>query len=172
MSDLSVKLATIVGLTMTSKHIGLTSWDESNPKMLADEWRITLSYIRVGEDEKTRKEYSTTYRTGIGHRKMASGVRKERGGYTRNDGVPLVMEEACHHGFLIPVKPNIADVVSCLMCDASSGMETFQDWCYNMSANIDSRSDLDTYLRCQDILVNLRKMFGYSMLDELMKLDH
>jgi len=162
MSDLSDRLAQIEGLTLTSVHVGLTDWAEL--KYLADEWQITLSY--------NGKEYGSTYRTGIGHRKVKPGVKKERGGYATLTESPKSEALACRRGWLKLVQPDIADVVSCLMCDASSGQETFVDFCSNMGGNVDSRKDLDMYLRCQDALIGLRKLFGYDLLDELMKLSH
>jgi len=171
MSELSDRLGQIVGLTLESKHIGLTTWDTGgNNRQLCDEWRITLSYIKVGDTHA--KEYTTTYRTGIGHRKVMPGVKRERGGYATLTESPKNTEEACKRGWLKVVYPNIADVLSCLLSDASSGEETFYDWASNLGYDTDSRNALDTYLACQKTLVALRHVLGYELFSELKGLEH
>ena len=164
MSELSEKLATIEGLTLTSVHLGLNTWDEMNPKMLADEWRVQISY--------NGKEYTTTYRTGIGHRKVKPGVKKERGGYATLTESPKSEAEACRRGWLKLVQPDIADVVSCLLNDASSAEEVFEEWCSGCGYSSDSRKALNVYLECQNTLSKLRRMFGYELYNELTKLSH
>lgn len=166
MSELSEKLPTIEGLTLTSVHLGLTTWDEMNPKMLADEWRVQISY--------NGKEYTTTYRTGIGHRKMNEkrGVKRERGGYATLVSAPVNEKTACEQGLLLVVQPNIADVVSCLLSEASSAEEVFEEWCSGCGYSSDSRKALNVYLECQNTLSKLRRMFGYELYNELTKLSH
>jgi hypothetical protein len=181
MSQLSDKLATIEGLTLSSVHMGLTTWDDNilcdegakHTRTLADEWRITLSYIKVGDKKEQERSYTTTYRTGIGHRKMNKvlGVVKERGGYATRVSAPVSAETACKNGLLIAVKPNIADVMACLLSGSVCGEDTYEDFSSNMGTDTDSRRNLETYMACQNTLAHMRGMFG-ALYNELKELEH
>lgn len=83
----------------------------------------------------TIKGLSFDYYTGIGHRK--------------NDR---------------PVKPDPIDLLYSLVSDASACDESFDDWCSNYGYDTDSRKALDTYLKCQENALKLRKM-GFNLSD-------
>jgi hypothetical protein len=100
------------------------------------------------------------------------GVKRERGGYATRVSAPVNEKTACEKGLLLVVQPNIADVMHCLLMDASGTEETFEDWCGNYGIDSDSRKALDTYLACQKTLVELRKVLRYSLLKELTGLEH
>jgi hypothetical protein len=128
-----------------------TSGEWSN----CDEFSVTVS--RGG------KSLTTSYKTGIGHRKLAEGVKKDPKGFrvVVGSGAAEVMstEQAVERGWLYVVHPTLADVMACLVSDAEAVRgETFIDWCANMGSDSDSRTALDTYLACQKTYVELRGM--------------
>ena len=54
--------------------------------------------------------------------------------------------------------PAPTDVVACLADDARFGGELFADFCDNLGFDADSRRALDTYLACQRIAIQLRRL--------------
>jgi len=48
-------------------------------------------------------------------------------------------------------KPDLADLVSCLVIDSQASDQSFADWCSDLGYDTDSRKALDTYLACQKI---------------------
>jgi hypothetical protein len=85
---------------------------------------------------------TTYYSTGIGHRKGGK-----------------------------PVAPSLSMVLESLALDASTGDQTFSDWCADMGYDDDSRKALDTYLGCQKIATDLRALLGGKGLDDMRSVE-
>lgn len=56
--------------------------------------------------------------------------------------------------------PTAADVLDCLLSDANSAEESFEDWCADLGYDSDSRTAERTYKTCQSIRVRLQKLLG------------
>ena len=61
-------------------------------------------------------------------------------------------------------KPTVDDLLYSLVSDASSGRETFEDWCSELGYDTDSRKAFSIYEQCQNTIGKLRKI-GVSDLD-------
>lgn len=109
-----------------------------------DEWHVTLAY--------EGRAYSTSYKTGIGHRRKA------------------LYEAENYYADASTAKKGIAakDVLECLFLDAGGAYDTFESWCIDSGHDTDSRKALDTYLACQSTATALRKLFGadYSAIEK------
>ena len=75
--------------------------------------------------------WSTDYRTGLGLRKAGR-----------------------------PCKPRKADIMHCLISDASAADENFTDWCETFGYSDDSIKALNTYKACIETARALRKYIG------------
>lgn len=56
--------------------------------------------------------------------------------------------------------PDLHGVLYSLLSDAAAGNETFPDFCANYVYDEDSRKALETYLKCQAIGADLRRVLG------------
>lgn len=56
--------------------------------------------------------------------------------------------------------PQLNDVLECLFLDASSGQDSFNDFCDNCGYSNDSLKALDIYRACMAIVPKLRKALG------------
>lgn len=56
--------------------------------------------------------------------------------------------------------PDLHGVIYSLLSDAAAGNETFPDFCSNYGYDEDSRKALETYLKCQTIGADLRRVLG------------
>jgi hypothetical protein len=164
MSELSEKLSTVEGLTISSKHIGLR---------INDSWEHDLWTVDINYNDKT---YTTEYSTGLGHRKLAKQVKSfYQGGrlkYEYRNDVAHTAVAAAEKQYTIPVEPELTDVMYSIVMDASSAEDTFEDWCYNLGYDTDSRKALDTYLKCQEARNKFIKVFGEDFLEEIKYLEH
>jgi hypothetical protein len=59
--------------------------------------------------------------------------------------------------------PKIGDVLCCLLQDAQSGSETFDDFCRSFGYDTDSRKAFDIYLKCQQCLNAMQRAFGADL---------
>ena len=116
-----------------------------------DEWRVELSG-KAGY-------WSTTYKTGLGHRKFPKGFIPDKKLNPRS----IAFER--QEGNKKPVKPSIADVMHCLISDADCANENFHDWCDNFGYSNDSIKALNTYKACLEIATALRKYIPRETLD-------
>lgn len=154
-------------IEINSVHLCL----EMKDGWLYDLWAVTLSY----KDNK----FKTEYRTGLGHRKpvKGSGLKKDIKGLWNTDGwggghYNLTDKQAADKGLLKEQPPTLADVLSCLLSDASGAEETFGGWCSNFGYDTDSRKALDIYLKCQATNDALSQMFGCELFNKLSALEH
>lgn len=112
----------------------------------SDGWRHDLWNVEISRDGKT---FQTSYRTGLGHRKAPSYDKNRRR----------------------PVKPELADVVSCLMSDAQAGQMSFDEFCSEFGYDSDSRKALATWEACVNTAGPLRHVLGVDF-GTLFGLEH
>src|ERR1700748_582801 len=157
-SELSQKLKTIKGLTLTSVHMGLEEKTEDVPDSigrkhtyLRDKWSVSVSY--------GAQNYTTEFSMGIGHRKLISSVKKEGNWYrARFSGQYKTEKEACKANWLKLVPPTLPDVMNGLLIDSRCVESTFEDYCDEFGIDSDSRKALDVYLECQKTRTAMIKM--------------
>ncbi|KWH50715.1 hypothetical protein [Burkholderia cepacia] len=63
--------------------------------------------------------------------------------------------------------PKLADVFGCLLSDADSTEETFEDWCDSLGYDSDSRKAERTYHACRATAAKVAELFSKSELDDL-----
>lgn len=163
MSELSERLAEL-GVEIESKYDGLRSFSDKD-KLVVDHWTCTITY-------KGKTMVVPSYKSGLEHRKLRSTVKKVGSKYMTTMKDILSDEQAANQGLTMPVKPNVADVMSCLLNDASNGEETFSDYCSEFGLSEDSRSALNDYLQSQRVLMDMRRVFGQSLWQQLRQLEH
>jgi hypothetical protein len=133
-----------------------------NSNDMAD-WRIVV--------KGPSGEFATEYHTGVAHREWKRGcpVAPDGGNLPPDLGTPprpyhvkgsrlCIMSAEILEKQTKPTPPDLANVLHCLLMDSSAADETFQDWCSDCGYDPDSRKALDTYLTCQDMAHNLRKI--------------
>ena len=163
MSELSEKLKSL-GCQFEFTHLFLSP-HINGENQCQDHWNVFISF----KDNK----YITEYFTGIGLRKLASNIQKDRNGfYNKISGDFKNMYDAAKANWLKTVTPDGADVMYSLLMDAGYGTETFDDFCDNLGYSNDSIKALNIYLKCQKIKASLIKLLGYQNFEELSKLEH
>ncbi len=113
----------------------------------SDGWKCDLWNVTIERDGKT---FTTSYRTGLGHRKAP-----------RHDNSLMAR----------PVKPELSDVVHCLLSDAQSGQMSFDEFCGEFGYDSDSRKALATWEACVNTAGPLRRVLGVDF-DTLSGLEH
>jgi hypothetical protein len=172
MSELSEFLSQNGEITCSFMYLGfeLKTLKDGDNWGSHDCWKATVSY--------NGKNYTTEYKTGLGHRKVATGVKRApfknigQFSYSKGSVVAHTEEDAARLKLTEPVQPELADVLYCLLSDASGSDEMFDDWCSNLGYNTDSRKALDTYLKCQETRKHLIQMFGHNLFNEMRHLEH
>jgi hypothetical protein len=160
------------GVMISSKHLYVDYSDCGSDKFPCDKWACTIHY---GEKSET-----FTYFTGSGHRKLASGIKREgMRKYVSSNNVAFGEKEAIEKGYLVLkryngkiVGPEVADVLYCILSDADACETTFDDWCSNVGANNDSLKDLNTYLACQRNGTKLIRLLGRDLFNRLRSKEH
>lgn len=97
-------------------------------------------------------------RDSMDHWCCTFSVKGQRGSWM----VPFSMG-AGHHG----KAPGVAQVLDCLMSDASGATETFEGWCADYGYSTDSRSAERTYKICKRQTERAQRFFGASLFAEL-----
>lgn len=113
--------------------------------------------------------HSTEYSAGCAH---APEYKKGGGHYGR--GVTAAVVAECETGTIYwdrlgrPVPPpDVADVVHCLLMDASGTDERFEEWAANLGYDPDSRKAEAVFNSCRDVAAALRRTFTAQELDSL-----
>jgi len=116
-----------------------------------DQWRVTVT--------SDKGFHSFDYFTGTGHRTRiyrASGRHYDR-------AKKVFYDEKVK-------KPKIANVLHCLINDASAADENFHDWCSNFGYSNDSLKALDIYKDCLNTAGALRRHFTRETLAQIREL--
>lgn len=121
-----------------------------------DEWRVELS--------NESGCWSTSYKTGLGHRKFPKGFVPDR---KLN---PLCLAFKQQERNKKPVRPSIADVMHSLCLDASAADVNFHDWCSDYGYSDDSIIALNLYKACLETSTALRKYIPRELLDQVRRI--
>lgn len=141
------------------------TYEEHQKAWAHDLWRVVL--------KKGNFSFTTSYRTGLGHRKLAAGVslkngewgNRYQGKYTKS------IEKAARDGLIVPSTPKLADVIYSLVCDAGVGDMSFSDWCSDFGYNTDSIKAREMYLACGETRANLLKLVGREIFEALQEMS-
>lgn len=109
--------------------------------------------------------------TGLGHRKPTrkTVTMRDDGAFVEQNKSYSPMQAYVHGMTKIP-SPTAADVLSCLISDASACEESYEDWCSDFGAE-DSLNTLHTYLACQKSGRRVMRLLG-ALFHELRELEH
>ena len=174
MSDSELTLAlNEIGITSDAHHVRFV-WIGSDGKRAEwphDVWSVTLHH---GD-----KTHTTEFKCGIGHRKLPAGFPKKdirsggRGSeyYVERLGW-LDDVKAAEAALTKPVAPTTADVLACLLSDASGASETCEEWCSSYGMSDDSMKAMETYRACQKTRSALQRFLGPKLMDRLGGLEH
>jgi hypothetical protein len=148
------------------------------------EWPHDLFHVSFIQTIGLNKEpFTTDYKTGIGHRLD----RTKKGGIDAVTGRHLSAHReslaiASNAPIYFPVRredqfpslfvpaPTAASVLYGLISDMDCGANTFEDFCANLGYDEDSRKAHDTYLACQKIGTQLKKVFKREHIEALREL--
>ena len=128
-----------IGVTATTQYGGETVRDG---KWECDAWRV--QFVRVSTTTAPRKEMSTEFFTGFGHRRRSPGIKLPQ-----------------------PVAPSPASVLYSLLSDARGAESNFYDWCNGYGYDSDSRKALAVYDACCLTLRDIRQFFTPADRDAL-----
>lgn len=168
-----------LGIKLTAEHVRLVlpkpvntpTWEKKPEGWAHDEWSVTIKYTRDPLTGEEREFDTSSFKTGLGLRKVPSWVKKERGGYY--DGGHhhrlFSLEEACKENILPVKKPTCADVLYSLLMSASGSEQSFKHWCGDFGYSDDSIKALETYRECQNIRDSLIRMFGHEVFEQLVE---
>lgn len=132
------EFAASVGITLQAVAV-------ENPPILKD-WQINMNHWRV----TLRRRFTEIYT-----------IRNERGDQVNgHHDRARSMTILFHTGKGIKRDPTVADVLSCLISDASGSDQSFADWCGDLGYDTDSRSAERVYKDCQREARRLRRFLG------------
>jgi hypothetical protein len=178
------------GITCTSVHLGTmketiacrTYADKSHKEtFIRDKWECTLHY--------NGGTATFDFQTGIGHRVLAPGYKREGSKYVSSSGEVVVSdEEAIARNWLILKRVNkegkagnygkellgcnVGDVLYSVLSDAEACEMSFEEWCDALGENNDSIKALNTYRLCQENGFKLLRLLGRELVDELRSKEH
>ena len=86
---------------------------------------------------------------------MGTGLRRQP---TNHELIALHDEERA--AGLIPVKPQLIDILYCLIADSDALDYTFEEWCDNLGYDTDSRKAEHTFRLCCDQTKQIKRLLG------------
>lgn len=143
-----------LGITIDATYLPHKTPAGESPQL---RWRVSVR--RNG-----REFYSTEYSAGCAH-----SPEYRQGRYV-TAAVVAECETGIHYGDRLgrPVPPpDAADVVHCLLMDASGTDETFEEWAGNLGYDPDSRKAEGIFKACRDVAAALRRTFTHEELESL-----
>jgi len=155
-------------LTFDATFVPMKQEHEKYPQL---HWKVTIG-------NKKGHSLTTDYRQGMGHVK---GYKQHWNSSWEAKLHAKAARRTCETGRLCRIgqesyyettkrqpKPELKNVLYCLVMDSSAIDETFEDWCGNFGYDTDSRKALDTFMLCQNIGIQLRQIVGgYDKLEQL-----
>lgn len=128
-------------------------------RVLLAQWRIAYKVSLVGEvvrDKWTADQWLVRLNRGKGDVTFD---------YYTGTGRRSKPTKISPHG--MPKIPEAADVLHCLVLDATALHQSFHDWCADLSYDVDSIKAFDTYRACCESATKLRQVFDRDQLAEL-----
>lgn len=163
------------GITMTARRTALNRNMEGSEKM--DNWLCTL---RLRANKMTGKAtMRVPFSMGTGNRKQPSEPMTYEQWLRINDPNPTPRTPASeanlrgnYRAYLErraePVKPDAADVLSCLASDAATGDQDFTQWCNDLGYDYDSRKAFRTYRIVKRQTAKLRAFLGAAAFEQIL----
>lgn len=173
-----LQFATDHGLTMKVAYVGVAADQRSTHKPdtreLSQPWRHFLWACTLKFQGRT---YSTEYRLGLGHCKrvpLLSSHKAPREAVTTEIARALKpygrVSIADTEGYVIPTAPSLSDVLQSLASDARGALNArdFEDFCGEYGYDTDSRSAEKVYAACTQVHLELYKLLGGSLYEQLL----
>lgn len=144
------------------------------------EWAHDLFTVSFVADKK--EPMTTEYKTGTGrrvatkfnkfdrHTKASIDAHRELLGIKGTSQTTQWPLNSSHWASLYVMAPKAASVLHSLLLDTDCGADTFEDFCSNLGYDEDSRKAHDTYLACQKLGTQLRKVFTREQIEKLREL--
>lgn len=154
------------GITMSADHVP-TTFNIHLDEWQHIAWRVTFS----GPHGK----FTTDYKQGIGHlpKELALPARYtmwqlDRVGFALRTGhVPFGNGDTFSKGKPLTA-PTASDVVQSLMSDTdAANYGTYEAWAEDAGYDTDSRKGEKIYQQCRNIALDLLRVFGGKLLDDL-----
>lgn len=152
-----------LGITIDATYLPHKTPAGESPQL---RWRVSVR--RNG-----REFYSTEYSAGCAHSpeyKKGGSATWQSHGSRVTAAVVAECETGIRYGDRLgrPVPPpDAADVVHCLLMDASGTDETFEDWAGNLGYDPDSRKAEAAFNACRETAAALRRTFDRDELEAL-----
>lgn len=133
-----------LGISIAAEYVPHTTPPKEQPQL---RWRISVR--RNG-----REFHATDYSAGCAHAPE----------YAKSKAVTAAVVAECEtgtvygRGLRVP-PPDVADVVHCLLMDASGTDERFEDWAANYGYDPDSRKAEAAFNSCRETAAALRRTF-------------
>ena len=167
MSDSELTLAlNEIAITSDARHVRFVSTEPNGKRA---EWPHDVWSVTLHNGDKT---HTTEFKSGIGHRKLPAGFLKKdirnlgRGPQYYVERLGWLDDvKAAEAALTKPVAPTTADVLACLLSDASGAGETFEEWCSNFGV-------MEIYRACQKTRSALQRFLGQELMDRLGSLEH
>lgn len=155
MTDVIKETLEAYGLTLTSTLVK----DEFNGRNGMSVWAVTI--LSSGQS------FQTEYSMGAAHRNYRGKPIKLPSPYKR-----LSVEELERLKRTVPNKPDLLDVVYCLVSDAQCVAfgQTFEDFAADLGYDEDSRTAERAYNACRDTYFAMIRLVGQSGFEELCEL--
>jgi hypothetical protein len=131
----------------------------SNP--IANDWRKSLWQDTSHKWRVTFKTGDTIdFYTGIGHREPKGFKEDKKEFYRLLNSCSHLTKEGFKKLLAIskPVPPSFKDILYSLVTDAYALETSFKDWASGFGCSDDSISARDTYFKCQENGIKLRKL--------------
>ena len=158
------------GLTIEFQHVP-TNYDPKSKEWQHIAWNATLT--------TPRGSFQTPYKQGIGHipkewgidaRSLAGSEALNRILRTGRRHIIGPSGDALKTAGVLPT-PEPLDLLSSLCSDAGAIDETFDNWCANYGYDSDSRKAEATYNACREIGLNMIRIMGAALFEELRNCD-
>lgn len=124
--------------------------EQKRDNWLCDTWQATIT------NGKNQQVFD--YYTGTGHRKFFKSVFFDTRVYSQQEKRRYIEENSQ------PVEPVAAALIHSLFLDGEACNYSFEEWAGNYGYDEDSRKALETYLQCQKVGGQLRRIIGNNEL--------
>ena len=150
------------GITMTAAFVPQSLSRHSAEKDRTLNWRITFS------NAASKASFAIDYSQGIGHIPAMLGksypMERQANEYQASqEGRYQVRANASYQTKPLP-PPTAADLLHCLVLDASCAENTFEEWCSELGYDTDSRKAEEIYNQCRKQTRDAMRVLGSKLL--------
>lgn len=159
-NDTDRKVTTYLKEIGVSMRVHFVVNNENDPEWRHDLWRVYIG------------DYSTDYKTGLGHRvkgKVNTKPLRDLYGIDRGEIVKLTNYIRSTDN-IHAVLPTQASILCCLLLDSEAIEYSFNEWCDNFGYDPDSFTTFNIYQACCKTGEELRKVFKHDQIEHLREL--